>query len=54
MAVHQRVFSSLEQVGDGLRASGYIADPVTISKVFLAAALHKPLLLEGAAGSQHA
>jgi len=45
------VFSSFEQVADGLRSSGYIADFVTTNTVFLAAALHKPLLLEGAAGS---
>ncbi len=45
------MFSSFEQVADGLRTSGYIADFVTTNTVFLAAALHKPLLLEGAAGS---
>ncbi|HET6843471.1 MAG TPA: MoxR family ATPase [Candidatus Angelobacter sp.] len=45
------MFSSFEQLADGLRSSGYIADFVTTNTVFLAAALHKPLLLEGAAGS---
>ena len=45
------MFSSLEQVANGLRDSGYIADFVTTNTVFLAAALQRPLLLEGAAGS---
>jgi len=31
--------------------SGYIADPVAVSTAYLAARLHKPLLLEGPAGS---
>jgi len=37
-------------VSDGLRKSGYIADPVAITTVYLSAKLHKPLLLEGPAG----
>jgi MoxR-like ATPase len=45
------VFQSWAEVNAGLRGSGYIADPVTISTVYLAAALHRPLLLEGAAGT---
>jgi MoxR-like ATPase len=45
------VFSSFEEVERGLRESGYIADPVTKMTVYLAAKLHKPLLLEGPAGS---
>jgi MoxR-like ATPase len=45
------VFSSLEEVSAGLRATGYIADSVASTTVFLAAKLHKPLLLEGPAGS---
>jgi len=45
------VFCSLAEVNAGLRGSGYIADPVTISTVYLAAALHRPLLLEGVAGT---
>jgi MoxR-like ATPase len=45
------VFQSLAEVNAGLRGSGYIADPVTISTVYLAAALHRPLLLEGVAGT---
>ncbi len=45
------MFSSLNDVEAGLRATGYIADPVAITTVYLAARLHKPLLLEGPAGS---
>jgi MoxR-like ATPase len=45
------VFSSLEEVSAGLRATGYIADSVASTTVYLAAKLHKPLLLEGPAGS---
>ncbi len=44
-------FSSLEEVSAGLRATGYIADSVASTTVYLAAKLHKPLLLEGPAGS---
>jgi MoxR-like ATPase len=47
----KQVFGSLAEVDAGLRESGYIADPITITTVYLAAALHKPLLLEGPAGS---
>jgi MoxR-like ATPase len=45
------VFSSLEQLAERLRATGYIADPITTTTVYLSAKLHKPLLLEGPAGS---
>jgi MoxR-like ATPase len=45
------VFASLEELNESLRATGYIADSVATSTVFLAARLHKPLLLEGPAGS---
>ena len=45
------MFRSLAEVDEGLRGCGYIADPITITTVYLAAALHKPLLLEGPAGS---
>jgi MoxR-like ATPase len=45
------VFSSLEEVSAGLRATGYIADAVASTTVYLAAKLHKPMLLEGPAGS---
>jgi MoxR-like ATPase len=45
------VFSSLEEVSERLRSTGYIADSIATTTVYLAAALHKPLLLEGPAGS---
>jgi MoxR-like ATPase len=45
------VFSSLGQLGEGLRTTGYIADSIATTTVFLAAKLHKPVLLEGPAGS---
>jgi MoxR-like ATPase len=45
------VFSTIDELGEGLRLAGYIADRVTISTIYLAARLHKPLLLEGPAGS---
>jgi MoxR-like ATPase len=45
------VFSSLEEVDDRLRATGYIADSIAVTTVYLAAKLQKPLLLEGPAGS---
>jgi MoxR-like ATPase len=45
------VFSSLGEVSAGLRAAGYIADSVASTTVYLAAKLHKPMLLEGPAGS---
>jgi MoxR-like ATPase len=46
-----QVFSSLEEVSERLRSTGYIADLNTITTVYLAARLQKPLLLEGPAGS---
>jgi MoxR-like ATPase len=45
------VFSSLEEVGERMRATGYIADSIAATTVYLAARLRKPLLLEGPAGS---
>jgi MoxR-like ATPase len=45
------VFSSLDQLDEGLRSTGYIADSIATTTVYLAATLHKPLLLEGPAGS---
>jgi MoxR-like ATPase len=45
------MFPSLQDVEAGLRATGYIADSVATTTVYLAAKLHKPLLLEGPAGS---
>ena len=45
------MFESLQELTEGLYSSGYITDPVTINTVFLASVLHKPLLLEGVAGT---
>ena len=45
------MFSSLEEVGQRLRATGYIADSIAATSVYLAARLQKLLLLEGPAGS---
>lgn len=44
------MFRSLEDVDAGLRATGYIADAVTCSTVFLAGRLQRPILIEGPAG----
>jgi len=41
----------VDQVGEKLRATGYIADSIATTTVYLAAKLHKPLLLEGPPGS---
>jgi MoxR-like ATPase len=45
------VFSSVQEVGEGLRKAGYIADSVTITTVFLASSLHRPVFSEGPTGS---
>jgi MoxR-like ATPase len=45
------MFASLEHVDHGLNVSGYIADRIATTTVYLAGKLHKPLLLEGPAGS---
>ncbi len=45
------MFSSLPELDESLRATGYIADSITTTTVYLAARLQKPLLLEGPAGS---
>ena len=45
------MFSSIEEVGDGLRNAGYIADEITDTTVYLANALHRPVFSEGPAGS---
>ncbi len=45
------MFTSLEEVNRRLRSTGYIADSVAVTTVYLAARLQKPLLLEGSAGS---
>ena len=45
------MFLSVDQVDEKLRATGYIADSIATTTVYLAAKLHKPLLLEGPPGS---
>ena len=45
------MFPSLQDVEAGLRGTGYIADSIATTTVYLAARLQKPLLLEGPAGS---
>jgi len=45
------VFSSVQDVTDGLRRTGYITDEISATIVYLAATLHKPILLEGPPGS---
>jgi MoxR-like ATPase len=44
------VFSSAEELSEKLRAARYIIDPVTLSVVYLAARMQKPLLIEGPPG----
>lgn len=52
--VHARkvanVFSSATELGEKLRATRYIIDPVTLEVVYLAARMRKPLLVEGPPG----
>src|SRR5947199_10623236 len=45
------MFASLEELEHGLRKTGYIADSILHTTVYLAGKLHKPLLVEGPAGS---
>ena len=45
------MFSSLGEVGERLRSTGYIADSIAVTTVYLAVRLQKPLLLEGPACS---
>ncbi len=45
------MFSSVEDVQTGLFLTGYVTDQVTITTVYLAAKLNKPILLEGPPGS---
>ncbi len=44
------VFSSVNELAYKLRAARYVVDPVTLSLVFLAAQMRKPLLIEGPPG----
>lgn len=45
------MFASVQEVSEGLRKAGYIADSVAITTVFLASSLHRPVFSEGPAGS---
>jgi MoxR-like ATPase len=49
--IGSHMFSSIEKLDQGLRISGYIADAVTSIIVYLASQLHKPVIVEGPAGS---
>ena len=44
------MFSSARELAGKLRAARYIIDPVTLEVVYLAARMHKPLLVEGPPG----
>jgi MoxR-like ATPase len=44
------VFASEDELSERLRAARYIIDPVTLSVVYLAARMKKPLLIEGPPG----
>ena len=44
------MFASVEELSTKLRAARYIIDPVTLSVVYLAARMQKPLLIEGPPG----
>ena len=44
------MFTSAEELSKKLRAARYIIDPVTLSVVYLAARMQKPLLIEGPPG----
>src|SRR5258707_15803385 len=46
----KQVFSSVEELAHKLRLARYIIDPVTLSVVYLAARMQKPLLIEGPPG----
>jgi MoxR-like ATPase len=45
------VFSSVEDVREALLSTGYVTDEITVTTVYLAAKLNKPILLEGPPGS---
>jgi len=45
------MFQSPEDTSKRLRSTGYLADPVATITVYLAAQLHKPLVIGGPAGS---
>lgn len=45
------MFASIEQLSEKLSAARYVADPVTLKIVYLAAQMQKPILAEGPPGS---
>src|SRR5437763_11983897 len=45
------MFSSIKELSERLEKAKYIIDPVTLSVVFLAAQMQKPVLIEGPPGS---
>lgn len=45
------MFSSVEDVREALVSTGYVTDEITVTTVYLAAKLNKPILLEGPPGS---
>jgi MoxR-like ATPase len=45
------MFDSIEELSAKLAATGYFIDPIMTTDIFLAGKLHKPLILEGPAGS---
>lgn len=44
------MFSSLDSLGDRLRAAKYVIDPVTLQVVYLASRMQKPIIVEGPPG----
>lgn len=44
------MFASTEELACGLHDAQYVVDPVTLEVVYLAAKMHKPLLVEGPPG----
>ena len=45
------MFSSIEELSERLDAARYVADPVTLKVIYLAAQMQKPVLAEGPPGS---
>lgn len=45
------MFSSAKELAESMRSAGYIADEVTTIILYLASKLHKPVIMEGPAGS---
>jgi len=45
------MFASIEQLSEKLASARYVADPVTLKIVYLAAQMQKPILAEGPPGS---